>query len=1104
MAADGSVVIKIEGDASDLKKSLQNVAKVIEASLGSPLTGANKKIGAMAREMAGIGSGPLEQASDAIKGIGTSSEQATDEFDQLADEWDNLFSSDVTVASDDLLSVGDAADTATSHLEKLKTEISSQEKEISSLKSKYESAAQEFGETSDEARGFASEIDSVSKKLEKNKATLSDVEQEAEKVGDGYHATASKMSQGFTVLKGTLAGLATTAITRIADSLKNLVGEALTSADAMKKFEGTMSFAGFDVSEISAVKDAVKTYANETVYDLNTVLNTTAQLGANGVKDYEKLTEAAGNLNAVAGGNADSFKSVAMMLTQTAGAGKLTTENWNQLTDAIPGASGKLQQAMLDAGAYTGNFREAMEQGEISAEEFANAIMSLGMTDVAKEAARSTSTIEGAIGNLKASIVDQMTTMLTDGGGMEALTGFINGIGSVINSTFEMIQPIISGLQETVQSVRDAINDAFTPEQQAAISNFFQTIGSAIVAVPFGILAAAVNVVTTAFSMLISTAGGILTFFTDILPAGIQVAVHWFEQIPSKISSAVDTAKNKISAWASNVVSTMRSGAQKAVDGVATFFGQLPEKIGGFLSSVIVSVANWANNMVAKSREAGSNVVNAVVTFFSQLPGKVASLLSNALSALVSWGTQMVGQARAKMQETATSIKSAFVSLPGELLRIGRNIIQGLLNGIEEKVGAVVDKVRGIAGKVKSAFSSVLGIHSPSRVFFAFGKNIVQGLVNGIKAASALAAKAASNLSNIVKGQVSGLNEEIERIETAAAERAAKKETAQYKASLKEKYEELGKAEVKERQKILDDIAKLQDDWNEKQLQKQEAAAKESLNRQITALEKISDEYEKAVDQVEKERDKLSSSLADSELFETDEFGNISLFDLDDDIRQIEAYGNAMLALRERGANAGLYSEILAMDMEKAQQYAKKLLSLSDDQFAAYMDTYAKKAETAAHVAESIYGPELDAINKEFKNKLPQSAGEAGEAAMDQMAAGILANGDKAVQAARAVSDAVLAELERINAAKQVQTSVQAEHAAVSAKLASSSSSQSEHSRAERNETMSDMVGAFAMAMNSGSQSREVVLNVNGKEFARATIDDIRSVEDQSPRIVSD
>ncbi len=95
-----------------------------------------------------------------------------------------------------------------------------------------------------------------------------------------------------------------------------------------------MDFAGLDTSAIDAASKAAKDYADQTVFDLPTIQNTIAQLASNGVKDYTGLTKAAGNLNAVAGGNADTFKSVAMVMTQTAGAGKLTTENWNQMADA--------------------------------------------------------------------------------------------------------------------------------------------------------------------------------------------------------------------------------------------------------------------------------------------------------------------------------------------------------------------------------------------------------------------------------------------------------------------------------------------------------------------------------------------------------------------------------------------------------------------------------------------------------------------------------------------------------------------------------------------------------------------------------------------------
>ena len=203
--------------------------------------------------------------------------------------------------------------------------------------------------------------------------------------------------------------------------------EAIAASDATDKFRNTLSFAGVAKGEIDALTKSTKKYADDTVYELSDIQNITAQLAANGVKGYDQLAEAAGNLNAVAGGNAETFKSVGMVLTQTAGQGKLTTENWNQLADAIPGASGKIQEALLKNSAYTGNFRDAMAKGEITADEFNKAILDLGFTDVARQAATSTSTIEGAWGNLQAAlvtggmnIVDKLKPAITDFMGVAA------------------------------------------------------------------------------------------------------------------------------------------------------------------------------------------------------------------------------------------------------------------------------------------------------------------------------------------------------------------------------------------------------------------------------------------------------------------------------------------------------------------------------------------------------------------------------------------------------------------------------------------------------------------------------------------------------------
>ena len=266
----------------------------------------------------------------------------------------------------------------------------------------------------------------------------------------------------------------------LATGFSDIAKQAITASDATNKFKNTLNFAGKSAADVDRLTKSTKDYADKTVYGLSDIQSITAQLASNNVQGYDKLAEAAGNLNAVAGGNAETFKSVGMVLTQTAGQGKLTTENFNQLADAVPGASGKLQQALLEAGAYTGNFREAMEKGQITAEEFNAAVMDLGMTDVAKEAATSTKTIEGAWGNLEATlvsgamgIVDQIKPALTDfmgnvSTGAEAAFGWIN----------DKLVPGIQGVWDILSKGQfDGSSKVFGLEEDSGIVDFLFKIG---------------------------------------------------------------------------------------------------------------------------------------------------------------------------------------------------------------------------------------------------------------------------------------------------------------------------------------------------------------------------------------------------------------------------------------------------------------------------------------------------------------------------------------------------------------------------------------------------------------------------------------------------
>lgn len=280
-----------------------------------------------------------------------------------------------------------------------------------------------------------------------------DTSGQGSKSGKEWARGFDKAASGLSI--GAIAGVAAKATELLVSGLGKYMNAAVEASDSTDKFKSTLDFAGVDTATIDRLTKSTQAYADATVYDLADIRNVTAQLAANGVKDYDKLAEAAGNLNAVAGGNAETFKSVGMVLTQTAGQGKLTTENFNQLSDAIPGASGKIQQALRDMGAYTGNFRDAMEKGEISAEEFNRALMELGMTDAAVEAAKSTKTFEGAVGNWDAAVQKLITKGLD--AVKPAFTKALGGATDIVSDFTDDISDNLDDLQKRFSKAADSL-----------------------------------------------------------------------------------------------------------------------------------------------------------------------------------------------------------------------------------------------------------------------------------------------------------------------------------------------------------------------------------------------------------------------------------------------------------------------------------------------------------------------------------------------------------------------------------------------------------------------------------------------------------------------
>lgn len=773
MARDNESTMQWKLDIAQLKKGMQDARREISlanaefknatAGMGqwsSTATGIEAKIRQLTTTYKGqkaILADLKQQYAITVEQMGEASPEAQKLKIQIANQEAAIKKTNSQIAgyTDKLAELKADEAAAQTPMARLNATIDEQERAVSDLKRQYASAI--VGNNPEEADRLAREIDELSSELADNKQRMTDAKRAADELDNSIDEAGDSASEaangGFTVLKGALANLISSGIQKAIDFVSGLTSEAIASADALQKFEGTMGFAGFDSSKIDEARDAVKKYADDTVYELDTIANTTAQLAANGIKDYTGLTQAAGNLNAVAGGNADTFNSVAMVLTQTAGAGKLTTENWNQLANAIPGASGKIQEALRSAGAYTGDFREAMSKGEITADEFNAAIMELGNDPIAVEAATSVTTFEGAMGNLQATVVSGLMDIYNQIGS-ENITGFITGISDGVQAVIPYVKdvvqfviqnrgPIVAALAaitagiaavSAVQGIMKMI-EAFKAWKTATegMTVAQRLLNAAQMASPIPLVV----------GLIVGLVAALVTLWTTNEDFRNKVIEIW-GNVKEFLGNAIDTIGKFFTATLPNAIKIMLN-----------WFAQLPGRIGGYLSQAWAKVSTWAGNMVSKARDAGSSFIASVIEYVSQLPGKVWTWLANVVSKVGEWGGSLASKGASAARQLFDSVVDGIKGLPDKMLSIGSDIVRGLWDGISDMTGWVIGKIQGFGDSVLDGLKSFFKIGSPSKLMAdEIGKWLPEGVAVGfVKDAP----KAIGRMQESMRGAVDAL-----------------------------------------------------------------------------------------------------------------------------------------------------------------------------------------------------------------------------------------------------------------------------------------------------------------------------------------------------------
>lgn len=651
----------------------------------------------------------------------------------------------------------------------------------------------------------------------------------------------------------------------------------------------------------------------------------------------------------------------------------------------------------------------------------------MGITGTtAKEAS---TTIQGSVASMKAAWANLMVGMADDTQDFDLLlSNFIESIGTVADNLLPRIGIVIEGMGKLVAGLAPEIASALPTLTNELLPNLVELGVQSISALVQGIQENGDSLAAGALSIVGTLAEGIAELLPMVADTAASLVVSLAdgltESLPDIIPIAIETISTLVENLTENANTIIDAGIQIILalgEGLIAALPQLIETV----PQIVINIANVINDNAPKLVDTALylitrlavGLVQAIPTLVANIPKIIEAIvaafmafqwlnLGKQLIDGVANGVKKAGESMATAaKNTFSKFKSklAGVEVASELKNIGKHIIDGIVSGIKNSLS----KIANIAGKIKDTLLSKLKglfkIASPSKLMkeevgayigegIAVGieesgqmavdaaETVANGIIDafaGTETAVAYAKKTAQKVGDVLESELTKQNAALKEMQKQADAQQAAEELADHKKQLAEKNAELNKAKKKDRQKILKEIAEIEDTWNKKQAKAEKAAEQQALQERISLLKQFQQKYEAALDTIERKQDSLQSKLADyGDLFErvkTEDGKELfQLGDLKDDIKQLEKYGDALEQLKEKGISDSLMGEIAGMGVQDAIDYMNKLLSMSDTKLDEYVSLFEQKQQMAQGVAEKFYKGEFDALEKAYTGQLPE------------------------------------------------------------------------------------------------------------------------------------
>lgn len=576
------------------------------------------------------------------------------------------------------------------------------------------------------------EIDNLGKESDDSAKQVDDL---SKKMGDA-DGTSKNLNDGFTVLKGTMANLASQAISKVVDGFKNLVGGAVDYQKSMEYYTTSFTVMTGSADKASETVKKLADIGATTPFDMPQLADATSLLMNFGFN----ADDAVGSmmmLGDISQGNADKLNSITRAYGKMSSAQKVSLEDINMMIDA---GFNPLQEISEHTGESMQSLYDRISKGKMSVDEITESMKrstSEGGKYFKSMDAQS-QTLDGRLSTLSDTINSKLSEALQPilkKASDEWIPNITNAIDNMdIDSVVSVIDDIISGVGDlfgfimdngdTIISLVAGIGTAMLTWKVASMINGVVTAVKAFQVANEGasVAQALLNGVMNANPiMLVAT-----------LLAGLIATIVTLWNTNEGFRNAVISVWNAFKDTVGNAITAVGG----FIDNLISWFQALPGRIGTFLGNVISNVQNWASNMVSRASEAGSNFVGRVVSFIRSLPSAVWNWLSSTLNNAWNFARQLAQAGANAASGLVNNIVGKIRSLPGQLYNWGVDMVHGIANGIRSAIHKVTSAVSDLAKKIKSFLHFSRPDEGPLAEYESWMPDMVDGLSDSLRKAS--------------------------------------------------------------------------------------------------------------------------------------------------------------------------------------------------------------------------------------------------------------------------------------------------------------------------------------------------------------------------------